>query len=96
MEKRELYGVFEKILEQELVPAMGCTEPIALAYCAAVARKELGCLPERVLVEVSGNIIKNAKSVIVPSTNGARGILQLWLSVLWLERRSCSWRCFPR
>ena len=75
MEKRELYGVFEKILEQELVPAMGCTEPIALAYCAAVARKELGCLPDRVLVEVSGNIIKNAKSVIVPSTNGARGIL---------------------
>lgn len=75
MEKRELYGIFEKILEQELVPAMGCTEPIALAYCAAVARKELGCLPDRVLVEVSGNIIKNAKSVIVPSTNGARGIV---------------------
>ena len=75
MEKRELYGVFEKILEQELVPAMGCTEPIALAYCAAVARKELGSLPDRVLIEVSGNIIKNAKSVIVPSTNGARGIL---------------------
>lgn len=75
MEKRELYGIYEKILRQELVPAMGCTEPIALAYCAAVARTELGSIPDRVLVEVSGNIIKNAKSVIVPSTNGAKGIV---------------------
>ena len=73
MEKKALYDIYEKILKQELVPAMGCTEPIALAYCATVARKELGSIPDKVLIEASGNIIKNAKSVIVPSTNGAKG-----------------------
>ena len=63
-----------KILEEELLPAMGCTEPIAVAYCAAVARKTLGCAPERILVEASGNIIKNVKSVVVPNTGHLRGI----------------------
>ena len=63
-----------KILEEELLPAMGCTEPIAVAYCAAVARKTLGVLPDRVLVEASGNIIKNVKSVVVPNTGHLRGI----------------------
>ena len=53
---------------------MGCTEPIAIAYCAARARGLLGCIPDSVLIEASGNIIKNVKSVIVPDTNGARGI----------------------
>ena len=53
---------------------MGCTEPIALAYCSAKARAVLGCLPERVEIEVSGNIIKNVKSVIVPNSGGRRGI----------------------
>ncbi len=72
--QRKLYKNYEKILAKELVPAMGCTEPIALAYCAAVARKELGVLPKKVTVEASGNIIKNVKSVIVPNTDGARGI----------------------
>ncbi len=62
------------ILGEELLPAMGCTEPIAVAYCAAVARKTLGALPERVIVEASGNIIKNVKSVIVPNTGHLRGI----------------------
>lgn len=52
------------ILKEELVPAMGCTEPISLAYAAAVARYTLGCLPETAVVTVSGNIIKNVKSVI--------------------------------
>ena len=63
-----------KILEEELLPAMGCTEPIAVAYCAAVARETLGEAPDRVVVEASGNIIKNVKSVIVPNTGQLRGI----------------------
>ena len=54
--------------------AQGCTEPIAIAYCAAVARSVLGAIPDRIEVEASGNIIKNVKSVIVPGTNGGRGI----------------------
>jgi L-cysteine desulfidase len=62
------------ILKHELVSAMGCTEPIALAYCAAVARATLGALPDRITVEASGNIIKNVKSVVVPNTGGRRGI----------------------
>ena len=68
------YPVYVRILQRELVPAMGCTEPIAIAYCAAMARSILGALPERVIVEASGNIIKNVKSVIVPNTDGHRGI----------------------
>ncbi len=62
------------ILHEELVPAMGCTEPISLAFAAAIARRALGALPEKTLVTVSGNIIKNVKSVIVPHTGGLRGI----------------------
>lgn len=65
---------FGDILREELVPAMGCTEPIALAYAAAVARRTLGTLPREARVVVSGNIIKNVKSVIVPHTGGLRGI----------------------
>jgi L-cysteine desulfidase len=63
-----------QILKEELVPAMGCTEPIALAYAAAKARELLGCMPDRVLVEASGSIIKNVKSVIVPNTDQLKGI----------------------
>ncbi len=63
-----------QILRRELVCAMGCTEPIAVAYCAAAARAALGALPERITVEASGNIIKNVKSVVVPNTGGRRGI----------------------
>lgn len=63
-----------KILSNELIPAMGCTEPIALAYCSALARQILGRLPDRILVEVSGNIVKNVKSVVVPNTNNMRGL----------------------
>ena len=68
------YSLYLDILREELVPAMGCTEPIAIAYAAAAAREKLGCLPERVTVAVSGNIIKNVKSVVVPHTGGLRGI----------------------
>jgi L-cysteine desulfidase len=65
---------YVQILREEIVPAMGCTEPIAVAYAAAKAREVLGCMPEKTLVEVSGNIIKNVKSVIVPHTGGLYGI----------------------
>ncbi len=68
------YHQYIQILEEELKLAMGCTEPIAIAYAAARAREELGALPEKMLVEVSGNIIKNVKSVVVPHTGGLRGI----------------------
>ncbi len=75
MEKSDIrYHTYVDILSRELLPAMGCTEPIAIAYCAARARGLLGCIPDSVLIEASGNIIKNVKSVIVPNTNGARGI----------------------
>lgn len=68
------YIEYVKILREELIPATGCTEPIALAYAAAKARQVLGSIPERCRVEVSGNLIKNVKSVIVPNTNGRKGI----------------------
>lgn len=70
----ELYAAYVRILQEELVPAMGCTEPIALAYAAALARRELGSMPQMVTVAVSANIIKNVKSVVVPHTGGLRGI----------------------
>ena len=69
--RKELYLT---ILKEELVPAMGCTEPISVAYAAALARKVLGEMPTRVLLTVSANIIKNVKSVVVPNTGGLRGI----------------------
>lgn len=62
------------ILREELVPATGCTEPIALAYAAARLRDILGVWPERIRAEVSGNIIKNVKSVVVPNSGGLKGI----------------------
>lgn len=68
------YQCYVDILKEELVPAMGCTEPIALAYAAAKARTVLGALPDRVLLQVSGSIIKNVKSVIVPNTGHLKGI----------------------
>lgn len=58
-----LYQKYLDILGEELVPAMGCTEPIAIAYAAARARDFLGAIPDTVLIEVSDNIIKNARSV---------------------------------
>ena len=70
----QLYQDYVKILHEELLPAMGCTEPIAISYCASVAREHLCGRADRVLVEASGNIIKNVKSVVVPNTDGLRGI----------------------
>ena len=75
MKKDErVYQTYLAILREELVPAMGCTEPIAVAYAAALARKTLGVVPESVDIAVSANIIKNVKSVVVPHTGGMRGI----------------------
>ena len=72
--KDKIYRQYLRILQEELQPAMGCTEPIALAYAGAKARQVLGALPDKVLVKVSGNIIKNVKSVIVPNSDGLYGI----------------------
>ncbi len=72
--RKEVYEAYVNILKEELVPAMGCTEPIALAYAAAKAREVLGNVPDRVEVGVSGSILKNVKSVIVPNTNQLKGI----------------------
>ena len=69
-----LYQTYLRILHEELIPAMGCTEPIAIAYAAAKAREVLGQLPGSVWLGVSNNIIKNVKSVIVPNTGGMKGI----------------------
>lgn len=75
MQKTDVkYSAYVQILKEELVPAMGCTEPIALAYAAAKAREVLGCIPEKVEIGASGSIIKNVKSVIVPNTNQLKGI----------------------
>ena len=62
-----IYKAYVQILKEELIPAMGCTEPIAIAYAAAKAREVLGCMPDRVAIGVSNNIIKNVKSVVVPN-----------------------------
>lgn len=70
----KVYQTYIDILKKELVPAMGCTEPISLAYCAAKARDVLGCIPKKANIKVSGNIIKNVKSVVVPNSGGMRGI----------------------
>ena len=72
--KDEKYQAYVQILKEELIPAMGCTEPIALAYAAAKAREVLGEMPDRVFIGASGSIIKNVKSVIVPNTNHLKGI----------------------
>lgn len=68
------FSVYNAALAAELLPAMGCTEPIALAYAGAICAARLGSFPEKVEVEVSRNIIKNVKSVVVPNTDGLRGI----------------------
>ena len=72
---KKLYDDFLNILKEELLPAMGCTEPIAIAYAAALAKNTLGQLPERLEITVSGNILKNVKSVIVPCTGGLKGVI---------------------
>ncbi|SFG27228.1 serine dehydratase subunit alpha family protein [Sporolactobacillus nakayamae] len=70
----QIYQNYMNILKEELVPATGCTEPIAVAYAAAKAREVLNAVPESCIIAASGNIIKNVKSVVVPNTNGLKGI----------------------
>ena len=72
--RKEIYHKYCEILKQELVLAMGCTEPIAISYAAAIARDTLGRVPTHVKLSLSGNIMKNVKSVIVPGTGGLRGM----------------------
>ena len=75
MERNSIvYKTYVEILDRELICAMGCTEPIAIAYCAAKARSLLGEIPDKVEICASGNIIKNVKSVVVPNTEGRKGI----------------------
>jgi len=73
MDKKQ-YDNYVKILRAELIPAMGCTEPIAIAYAAAKARQVLGAMPERMVARCSGNIIKNVKGVNVPNAGGQKGV----------------------
>ena len=71
---QHVYNEYLAILREEIVPALGCTEPIAIAYASAKARSVLGCLPDHIPVKCSGNIIKNVKAVIVPTTGDMKGI----------------------
>lgn len=72
--ERKIYDNYLAILKSELLPAMGCTEPIAVAFAAAKARAVLGKMPERIVMYCSGNIIKNVKGVTVPNSGGQKGI----------------------
>ncbi len=74
MLEKELQDEFIRIIREELVPAMGCTEPIALAYAAARGREALGCEPERIVARCSGNMIKNVRCVTIPNSGGLTGI----------------------
>ena len=87
--RREIYESYIRILKEELLTAMGCTEPIAVAYAAALARKALGGIPERVEISVSGNILKNVKSVIVPNTHGMKGIKAATAAGIIAGRADC-------
>ena len=71
---KQIYENYVTILRHELIPALGCTEPIAIALCAAKAREVLGTMPDSVEVRCSGNIIKNVKGVTVPNSGGMKGI----------------------
>lgn len=74
MEKAKLYDLYTQILNEELITAFGCTEPIAIAYAAAVAKEYLDAFPNSVEIDASGNILKNVKSVVVPNSGGLHGI----------------------
>ncbi|GAB2046077.1 L-serine ammonia-lyase, iron-sulfur-dependent, subunit alpha [Agathobaculum sp. TL06] len=71
---QKLYDQYITVLNEELVTALGCTEPIAIAYASALAREQLGCMPEQITAYCSGNIIKNVKGVTVPNSGGQKGV----------------------
>lgn len=85
---RQKYQDYINVLKEELIPAMGCTEPIAIAYAGAIAREHLGCLPERVEIEVSGNIIKNVKVLLYR-------IQEVCAALKW-QRQQVLWQEMPR
>ena len=72
--ERKLQESYLKILKEELIPAMGCTEPIALAYASAKAREVLGAEPQKIIARCSGNMIKNVRCVTIPNSGGLTGI----------------------
>ena len=72
--EEKIYRSYIEILKEELVPALGCTEPIAIAYACAKAKEVLGAFPEKMTVRCSGNIVKNVMGVVVPNSQGQRGI----------------------
>ena len=74
MLSKQTYNMYIELLKRELVPALGCTEPIAIAYASAKAKEVLGVFPDKLHVECSGNIIKNVKGVVVPTTGNLRGV----------------------
>ena len=86
------YQAYVQILKEELIPAMGCTEPIAIAYAAAKARDVLGGMPDKVEIGVSSNIIKNVKSVIVPNTDGMKALRPPQRQASSAGRRTRHWR----
>ena len=69
-----LWNEYTQILKNELLTALGCTEPICIAYCSAVMREALGSEPEKIRAVCSGNLIKNAKGATVPNSGGLKGI----------------------
>lgn len=71
---KQLQEEYLAIIKEELIPAMGCTEPIALAYAAAKGREALGCEPEHIIARCSGNMIKNVRCVTIPNSGGMTGI----------------------
>ena len=87
------YQNYTAILRAELIPAMGCTEPIAIAYAAAEARRLLGEMPTRITVNCSGNMIKNVKGVTVPNSGGQKGIEVA--AILGRFFRNYPFLCFP-
>lgn len=73
MLEQKIYDTYTELLHSELITAMGCTEPIAIAYAGALARRVLGQEPEHLHLACSGNIVKNVKGVTVPNSGGRRG-----------------------
>lgn len=90
-----IYQTYVEILRRELICAMGCTEPVAIAYCAAKARAILGVLPERMEVCASGNVIKTSRASSFPAQTEDAALPLPQPSALWAEMRRRSWRSSP-
>ena len=93
---QKTYDCYVKILKTELVPALGCTEPIALAYASAKAVDVLGDFPDRMEALCSGNIIKNVKGVKVPNSGGLKGVEAAVILARAGGMPPRSWRCWTR